>query len=171
MQVLRTVPRRNLPQALTLSRSGDPDERRGRTLQPARRRTLDPACPLRAAPRPEDRKTLCDWNIPTGATLGPLRRSRVSHRRQASPDRCSRQVSKGWSLTEGDESSSALGRRPQTEATGMFPRKVTTAGSSTRRSYEPPPRRADTAARIPKTPTRVQALRRPRVLEHELHPW
>ena len=106
----------------------------------------------------------------------------MSHRRQASPDRCSRQVSKGWSFTVGDESSSALGRRPQTEATppgashhkfspGIFPRKVTTVGSSTGRSYEPLPNRADTAARILKTPTRVQALRRPRVLAHELHPW
>ena len=106
----------------------------------------------------------------------------MSHKRQASPDRCNRQVSKGLSLTEGDESSSAQGRRPQTEATppgashhefssGTLPRKVTTEGSSTGRSYEPPPYRAVIAARTLKTPTRVQALRRPRVLEHELHPW
>ena len=122
---------------------------RGRTLQPARRRTLDPACPLRGAARPEDREPLRNRNVPA-----------ERHTRAATEVPGVPQVSKGWSFTVGDESSSALGRRPQTEATppgashhefslGMFPRKVTTAGSSTGRSYEPPPKRADTAARNP----------------------
>ena len=38
---------------------------RGRTLQPARRRAFDPTCPVRAAPRPEDREPLRDWDVAT----------------------------------------------------------------------------------------------------------
>ena len=71
---------------------------RSRTLQPASRRALDPACPLRGAARPKDREPLRNRNVPTERHARAATKVRVSHRRQASPVRCSRQVSKGWSL-------------------------------------------------------------------------